>query len=118
MAVGGALGAVCRYVVDFAISERLSGVFPWGTWTVNISGSLLLGVLTGASAGASGDATLWRTAAASGFCGAFTTFSTFMYETLQLIERRAWRLALWNLASLAVGVGAAALGWWLGALGS
>jgi CrcB protein len=109
---------VCRYAVDFAISERLSGVFPWGTWTVNISGSLLLGVLTGAVAGAAGagDANLWYIAAASGFCGAFTTFSTFMYETLQLLERRAWWPALWNLASLGVGVGAAALGWWLAAL--
>jgi CrcB protein len=112
VAAGGALGAACRYVVDYAVSQRLVGVFPWGTWTVNITGSLLLGALVGVAGGA-GDPPLWQVAATSGFCGAYTTFSTFTYETLQLVERRAWWPALWNLASVVAGVVAAALGWWL-----
>jgi CrcB protein len=110
VAVGGAVGAACRYVVDFVVSERSRGVFPWGTWTVNMTGALLLGLLAGMTAGR-GDPQLWHVAATSGFCGAFTTFSTLMYETLQLIGRRAWWEATWNLCSQVVGLGAAACGW-------
>lgn len=110
VALGGAAGAACRYVIDFAVTARRTGAFPWGTWTVNIAGALLLGALAGA-AGSSGRVPLWRVAATAGFCGAFTTFSTFMYETLQLVEQRAWWEAGWNLASLAAGVAAALIGW-------
>jgi CrcB protein len=101
---------VCRYVVDFVVSQRLSGAFPWGTSAVNITGALLVGVVGGIAAHA-GHRALWQVAASVGFCGAYTTFSTFVYETLQLVERRAWWEALWNLSSLTVGVAAAAGGW-------
>lgn len=113
VALGGALGAVARAVVDAAVSAR-TGRFPWGTWTVNVLGALILGVLSGWLGGRDG-APLWHVAAASGFCGAFTTFSTWMHQTLALLERRWWRLAAWNIASLAIGVAAAAAGWALGA---
>jgi CrcB protein len=112
VAAGGAAGAVCRYVIDFVVTQRLAGVFPWGTWVVNITGSLLLGFIAGITVHA-GQAALWQVAAGAGFCGAYTTFSTFMYETLQLVERRAWWETMWNLASLLVGVAAAAAGWLL-----
>lgn len=115
VAVGGEVGAASRYVVDFVVSERSSGVFPWGTWTINMTGALLLGLLAGTAAG-QGDPQVWRVAATSGFCGAFTTFSTLMYETLQLIERRAWWEASWNLCGQLVGVAAAACGWLLATL--
>lgn len=110
IAVGGAAGAACRYVMDFVVSERSGGVFPWGTWTVNMVGSLLLGLLAGVTAHRA-DPQLWHVATMGGFCGAFTTFSTFMYETVQLIERRAWWEALWNLSSQVVGVAVAGFGW-------
>jgi CrcB protein len=112
VAVGGAAGAVCRYLVDFVVSQRLSGVFPWGTWAVNITGALLVGLVAGLTATA-GRSALWQAAAGVGvgFCGAYTTFSTFVYETLALVERRAWWEAAWNLASLVFGVSAAAGGW-------
>jgi fluoride exporter len=113
VALGGAVGAACRYVVDFAVAGRTRGAFPWGTWTVNMLGSLVLGLLVGAMVGA-GESALWHVAATSGFCGAFTTFSTFAYETVQLIERRAWWEAAWNLASQAVGIAVAGAGVWLG----
>ena len=103
-------GAACRYIVDYLVSARLVGAFPWGTWTVNITGSLLLGAIAGTAA-RSGQPQLWQVAATSGICGAYTTFSTFMYETL--IERRAWWDAIWNLTSLLAGVEAAAAGWLL-----
>jgi CrcB protein len=83
----------------------------------NLSGALALGVLgviTGITADA-GQAALWQVAAGAGFCGAYTTFSTFMYETQQLVERRAWWETMWNLASLLVGVAAGATGWLLSA---
>ena len=113
--VGGAAGAACRYVVDFVVSQRSGGVFPWGTWTVNIVGSLLLGLLAGVAVD-HGAPRLWQVAATTGFCGAFTTFSTFVYETVQLVERRAWWEAGWNLSSQVVGVAVAGAGWLLARL--
>ncbi len=77
VALGGAAGAACRYLVDFVVAQRTSGAFPWGTWTVNITGSLLLGVLVGFAAGTD-EPRLWQVAATAGFCGAYTTFSTYM----------------------------------------
>lgn len=115
VALGGAAGAACRYLVDFVVAQRTSGAFPWGTWTVNITGSLLLGVLVGFAAGTD-EPRLWQVAATAGFCGAYTTFSTYMYETLQLLEERAWAEALWNLASQLVGLLAAGAGVLLGRL--
>lgn len=115
IAVGGAAGAACRYVVDVVVSERARGAFPWGTWTVNVSGALLLGLVAGLTVRRP-DPALWQVAATGGFCGAFTTFSTLMFETLQLVERRAWWEALWNLSSQIVGVAAAAGGWLLATL--
>jgi CrcB protein len=110
VAVGGAAGAACRYVVDFVVSQRLSGAFPWGTWAVNVTGALLVGFVGGIAAHA-GQRALWQVAVSVGFCGAYTTFSTFVYETLQLVERRAWWEALWNLSSLMFGIVAAGGGW-------
>lgn len=115
VAVGGAAGAASRYVVDFAVSQRSDGVFPWGTWTVNMLGSLLLGFLAGYAA-RRGDPALWQVAATSGFCGGFTTFSTFMFETFALIEEGAWAEAAWNLSSQLVGLAIAAGGWFLSRL--
>jgi CrcB protein len=110
--VAGGLGAACRYVVDFAVSARVTGAFSWGTWTVNVSGSLLLGAVAGLAA-QSGSAPRWRLVAAGGFCGAYTTFSTWMYETVRLAEEGSWLLVLLHLISLAAGVAAIAVGWWL-----
>lgn len=114
VAVAGAAGAVCRYVVDFVVTQRTMGVFPWGTCCVNVAGSLLLGFLVALAAGQA-QAPLWLVGATAGFCGAFTTFSTYMFETLALLERGAWRPALWNLTTQVVGVAAAGGGWLLAA---
>ena len=96
LVIGGGLGAVARYLVSGGIATRSRSPFPIGTLVVNVLGSLLLGALVGlAMAGRAPDSSLvW---AGSGFLGAFTTFSTFTYETLQLLEDRAWSYALWNL---------------------
>lgn len=108
--VAGAAGAVCRYLVDTAVTARTDGVYPWGTLVVNLTGSLLLGVVAGVVAdhGVPGSVGI---VAGAGFCGAYTTFSTLAYETVRLAEEGAWRLALVNLATLVPGGAATALGW-------
>lgn len=107
VAAAGAIGAPCRYLLDGVIRARTEGAFPWGTLVVNITGSLLLGLITGAALYHSFPATprIWL---ASGFCGAYTTFSTFAFETIQRLEARALTDAARNAAFSLVGTIAAA----------
>ncbi|MFJ5998619.1 fluoride efflux transporter FluC [Streptomyces sp. NPDC092370] len=105
LVVGGALvGAPLRYLTDRAVQARHDSVFPWGTFTVNVTGSLVLGLLTGA-------ATHLQLLLGTGLCGALTTYSTFSYETLRLAETGARRQAAVNVAaSVVAGLGAACAG--------
>jgi fluoride exporter len=107
----GGCGAVLRFVVDGAVSARTGRSFPYGTLAVNLSGAAVLGLLTGLAL--SRDAALLAGTAA---VGSYTTFSTWMFESQRLAEDRQVRYLFANLAvSLAAGVAAAALGWWIGA---
>ncbi|WP_069169857.1 fluoride efflux transporter CrcB [Streptomyces griseus] len=114
VAVGGAGGAVLRYLTDRAVQARHGTVFPWGTFTVNVVGSLVLGLLTGVlAAGVAGDSV--RLLLGVGLCGGLTTYSTFSYETLRLAESGARFFAVANvIASVAAGLGAASGGYALG----
>ena len=113
VALGAAVGAPCRGLRDRAVQSRHDSVFPWGTLVVNVLGSLALGVLLGVSAYGSVPTALLALSAA-GFLGAFTTYSTFAYETVRLFEDGATRLALVNVAvSLGLGLAAALGGWYL-----
>jgi len=108
--VAGMIGAPVRYLVDTAVAERAGGVFPLGTTVVNISGSLVLGVITGLALYHAFPATP-KTILGTGFCGAYTTFSTFAYETIRLAEERETSAALRTvLISLILPALAAALG--------
>ena len=110
VAVGAAVGAPLRYLVDRAVQVRHDSVFPWGTFAVNVAGSLVLGVLIGgANAGAvPGSLTALL---GTGVCGALTTYSTFGFETVRLLEQRATFYAVLNaVASIVAGLGAAFLG--------
>lgn len=110
VAVAGFLGAPARYVLDALISERARGVFPWGTFVVNVSGSLVLGFLTGLAL-YHGFPSTAKTVLGTGFLGAYTTFSTFTYETTSLAEEGSRAEALANVAgSVVAGVAAAAAG--------
>jgi CrcB protein len=113
VAVAAGVGAVCRYVVDQVISHRHHGVFPWGTVTINVVGSFVLGLSTGLVAH-HGLSVTGATIIGTGFCAGFTTFSTWMWETVVLAEKRAVLAATANvLASLAFGLAAASLGLWI-----
>jgi CrcB protein len=114
--VAGALGAVLRYLVDRTVQRRSGGAFPVGIIIVNVSGSLVLGVLAG-SAAHHGVSTAWLTVAGTGLIGAYTTFSTFTFDTVELLEGGAWGRSALNVAvSLGAGLAAAALGLALGSL--
>lgn len=104
VALGAAIGAPLRYLTDQVVQARHHSAFPWGTLTVNVTGSLLLGLLAGLPADP--DVTAL---AATGFCGSLTTYSTFSYETLRLAKDRSHLHALTNIA-VSVAAGVAALG--------
>ena len=110
LVVAGAIGAPTRYLLDGFVQDRTEGAFPWGTFLVNMSGSLILGLITGAALYHAFPSTpkIWL---GTGFCGAYTTFSTFTFETIRLIEERARGVAFRNVAlSLVIGTAAAAIG--------
>ncbi|MET9271528.1 fluoride efflux transporter CrcB [Kribbella sp. NPDC003557] len=105
---GGMVGAPLRYVADRAVQARHDSLFPWGTFSVNVLGSLVLGFLAGAAAALPHDVQLL---VGTGFCGALTTYSTFSYETIRLSEDRARFLAIANvIASIVAGLGSVFLG--------
>lgn len=102
--LGAAIGAPLRYLTDRAVQSRHESLFPWGTITVNVAGCLVLGALTGAGTALPGPA---LALAGTGFCGALTTYSTFSYETLRLVEQKAYFYAVMNvLLSIVAGLGA------------
>lgn len=110
--LGGCVGAPVRYLTDRTIQSRHETVFPWGTLSVNLVASLILGILAGVGShwGATTSALI-----GTGFCGALSTYSTFSFETLRLMQEGARFHAAANLAlSLLAGVGAAAFGWSIG----
>jgi len=114
--VAAGIGAPARYLVDGWVQDRTNGSFPWGTLTVNLSGCLALGLLTGFGLyhhlGAAP-----RTVIGTGGLGAYTTFSTLTFETVRLVEEGATAKAFANAAgSLVLGLAAASAGLALAAI--
>lgn len=109
VALGSAMGGVCRYGVSMALNTA-SG-FPWGTLCVNVIGSLFLGALSGWLVHGSDSVAALRAFAIVGFCGGFTTFSTFSNETFRLIENGRFGSALFYAA---VSVIAGLVAVWIG----
>ena len=111
--LGGGLGSVCRYLMSKIITENLETTFPWGTLTVNILGSFLIGIFLGLIAkhelhGA------WKYLLVTGFCGGFTTFSTFAHDNYSLLRGQKYLESFaYTGFSLFWGFAATFLGLWL-----
>jgi CrcB protein len=111
LAMLGGTGAVLRYAIDAWLESRNPTSFPAGTFAINVSGSFVLGVLTGSHVT---DEVLF---AGTGLIGSFTTFSTWMFETQRLAEAGKRTVAGMNVAAtLAAGLAAAGAGWALAAI--
>ncbi|MEU3270862.1 fluoride efflux transporter CrcB [Saccharomonospora sp. NPDC006951] len=110
VALGGAVGAVLRFLADRGVQRRHDSAFPWGTLTVNVAGSAVLGVLAGwGLAGGRPDAV--QALVGIGLCGSLTTFSTFGYETIRLLTDKARLYAVANVViTVFAGFGAGAAG--------
>ena len=114
--VAAALGAVARYVVDQVVQHQHDQTFPWGTFVINVTGSLLLGLTLGLATH-HGLPPVPTTLIGVGFLGGYTTWSTYLWESLALAEAGALREAALNvIGSLAAGFAAAAAGFALALL--
>ena len=109
VALGSALGGVCRYLASLALNAPKG--FPWGTFAVNVLGALAIGLLSGWFA-KGGHAAAIRLFAVVGFCGGFTTFSTFSNEAFGMLENAQWaQAAAYVSGSVLAGLAAVALGY-------
>jgi CrcB protein len=108
--IAGAVGAIARYLLDGAIQDRATGVFPFGTLAVNVLGSVILGFLAGYVLAHTGGRTA-KTIVGTGFCGGLTTWSTASWETVRLAEEGATGTAIrFTVVNLLASFAAAALG--------
>lgn len=85
IAAGGVIGTLARYYLEGWIQQRTGPAFPFGTLAINLAGSLLIGFILRLATGATVISPEWRAALTVGFCGAFTTMSTFSYESVRLL---------------------------------
>lgn len=110
IAAAGGVGAVCRFVLDGLLTSLSEADFPWPTVLINITGSLLLGLITGfAVSGLLPEA--WRLVLGTGFLGGYTTFSTASVDTVRLLQQQRWAAGIVHgLGTLVIAVGAAGLG--------
>lgn len=111
VALGGSLGAVMRFMVSSWIYDKTSSAFPWGTYTVNFLGSLLFGILFVLVFSNQPHREALRLLVLVGFLGSFTTFSTFSFETVRLMESGLWGMAAVNILASVI---SCVLGAWVG----
>ncbi len=102
--LGGIIGTLCRYYLGKWVATRTGASFPWGTWVINLSGSFILGMLFALhSSDLLSDELWWGLGV--GFCGAYTTFSTFGFELQQLIAKKhVIAAAMYMLSSVTLGL--------------
>lgn len=112
VAAGGAIGCVARYLMSLLIGAHTGGAFPWATLTVNVAGCLIIGLISGAASRCAGLSEHLRLFLTVGFCGGFTTFSTFANENWLLLDSRHFATAVAYCAlSLLLGLGAVYAGY-------
>ncbi|MDR2424397.1 MAG: fluoride efflux transporter CrcB [Prevotellaceae bacterium] len=111
--IGGGAGSIFRYLASI-LAGRQAGGFPWATFLVNISGCLLIGLFAGLAARCDVIGADFKMLFVTGFCGGYTTFSTFSAENLKLLNGGNWGVAaIYIVASLVVGLLAVCVGNWL-----
>jgi len=107
----GGVGAITRFLADRWLTSRIGSTWPFATLIINVSGSFLLGLLTGWCAGHTGFGA-WQTVMGSGFLGGYTTFSAASVETMRLVHERRTLAAVGHTSGMLVSsVVAAGLGW-------
>lgn len=115
VAAGGAVGAVSRFLLNSWTVKAVPRFAPAGTLLVNVLGCLLIGLLVVALAAKNGDREFARAFLVTGLLGSLTTFSTFGFQTVELVHEGATRLAIINvIANIALGLPAVLLGMWIG----
>ena len=103
--LGSAVGGGCRFLISKIVTEHSTGVFPWGTFAVNLVGCLLIGILFGLTESGVSFSPHMKVLLITGFCGGFSTFSTFAHENYLLLnDSRFWILFLYAVLSFAFGL--------------
>ncbi|WP_419779490.1 fluoride efflux transporter CrcB [Maridesulfovibrio sp.] len=102
IAAGGAAGSLCRYLVSGVAQRMVDSPFPAGTFTVNMLGCLLFGLVTGMFEDRLGFPPEMRLLILTGFMGAFTTFSTYMFESANLVKSGQWAMTALNIGGQSV----------------
>lgn len=109
--VGGGIGAIARFAMSRGITERADSIFPYGTFTVNLLGAFLIGILFALLTERGVGHPHLRLLLVTGFLGGYTTFSTYTLETIDLVEAGSWHVALlYVLGSNAIGLAACIAG--------
>jgi len=112
--LGGFIGSILRYVVGKSVDERLNSAFPWGTFTVNVVGSFIIGLVYTLALRKLGLAENWRLFLGVGFCGGFTTFSAFAWENVNLLDQKLIGTSLlYIIMSVILGLLAIVAGGWV-----
>jgi len=99
IALGAVVGASARYFLSGYIARTAGSTFPYGTLIINVSGSLVLGFFLAMASERMLLDVRWRWLIAIGFCGSYTTFSSYAFETFALFEQGQWLLVAWNVAA-------------------
>lgn len=114
IAIGAAAGGVSRYYLASAVQQRFGVTFPWGTLLVNVTGSLLLGFIIRYALAAPAISVEVRALLTTGFCGGYTTFSTYSFETAALVEEGQYgRASAYALGSMFIALAATFCGFLL-----
>ena len=117
VALGGAMGASARYVVDRVVEQRSDSMFPWSTFLINLSGCLVIGVIMAALVDRPGVPAWLRIGLVMGVVGGYTTFSTFAQEALDLTEaNRVGLMLAYTIGSVVIGIVAVYVGIRIGRL--